>query len=147
MKLRSYRGGLMLAICRKGGFLRIVHILLVIVFFGIPCMAQTYRCLSSDVKETDIVEVRTLTSKAGKDYTEKITVKDKLNKMRSRCAKGKLVDGKRREIRFYFLQGCWGNPPADYLEIEKRQRRDIEQLKKRYTVIEMACDRGGIPPQ
>ena len=136
----------MLAICVKGGFLKVVHMLLFIVFFGVPCMAQKYRCLSSDVNETDIVEVRTLTSKTGKDYTEKITVKDKLNKMKSRCAKGKLVDGKRREIRFYFLQGCWGNPPANYLEILNRQNSEIEQLKKQYTVIEMTCNPDG-PPQ
>ena len=110
-------------------------------------MAQTYKCLSSDVKEDDVTGFRNKTSKIGDVLTEKITVKQALKRMRARCLGGKLVDGKGRQIRFYFLQGCWGNPPADYLEILDRQKREIEELKKRFTVIEMTCNPGGLPPQ
>ncbi len=130
----------------KRGFLRVFYLVLFIVLFGISCMAQSYRCLPSNVKETDIFEVRTLTSKPGKSNTEKITVKDKLDKMQARCAQGKLVDGKGRQIRFYFVQGCWGSPPDDYLEIQERQIKEMERLKKRYTVIEMTCNREGMTP-
>ena len=62
----------------------------------------------------------------------------------SRCLQ-KLLDSKLRQVRFYFVQGCWGNPPSDYLEILARQRKEIETLKQTYTVIEMTCNPSGIP--
>jgi hypothetical protein len=110
-------------------------------------MAQTYKCLPSDVKEDDVASFRTVTSKTGEARREKVMVKQTLKKIRAGCLRGKLVDGKGREIRFYFLQGCWGNPPEDYLEILDRQKKEIERLKKRYTVIEMTCNPGGTPQQ
>ena len=110
-------------------------------------MAQTYPCLASHVKEDDTTGFRTVTSKTGESRTKKITVKQALKKMRARCVRGKLVDGKGRQVRFYFLQGCWGNPPADYLEILDQQRKEIEKLKKQYTVIEMTCNPSGLPGQ
>ena len=110
-------------------------------------MAQTYPCLESGVKEDNVTGFRTVTSKTSESRTEKVTVKQALKKMGARCLRGKLVDGQGRQIRFYFLQGCWGNPPEDYLEILDRQKKEIERLKKRYTVIEMTCNPRGIPPQ
>lgn len=70
--------------------------------------------------------------------TKKVTVKQKLISVKARCRRGKLVDRKLREIRF-FKSECWGNPPADYLEIEQRRRKELAQLKKKYAVIEIAC--------
>jgi hypothetical protein len=71
-------------------------------------------------------------------------VKEKLIAIKARCKKGKLVDASGREIRFYKLTGCWGNPPRDYQQILARQTEEIEKLRKRYTVIEMTCNPEGV---
>jgi len=104
-------------------------------------------CLPLGVKEKDIATVTTLKSKNGNSRTVDIPVGQALKNMRARCLRGRLVDRGGRQIRFYFLKGCWGNPPADYLEILDRQRNELEALKKRYTVIEITCDPSGLPPQ
>ena len=104
------------------------------------------QCLPKGIKPTDIVS--TQVSKPGADSTEikKITVKDKLSELKADCRKRKLIDSSGREIYFYRLQGCWGNPPIDYQEILARQNRELEQLKKRYRVIEMTCNPSGGQP-
>ncbi|MGH9947399.1 MAG: hypothetical protein ACRD6X_09380 [Pyrinomonadaceae bacterium] len=94
---------------------------------------KEYPCLESGIGLDDIVSFAT-------DDSPKITVKDKLAAMKARCLKGKLVDKKCREIRFV-KEECWGNPPADYLEIQERRRKEVAELKKKYTVIEMPCNR------
>ncbi len=55
------------------------------------------------------------------------------------------MDRKNRQIRFYRTQGCWGNPPANYLELMDAQNKAIADLKKKYTLIEMTCNPSGIP--
>ncbi len=124
--------------------MRITQLILFIAFFAIPAIAA---CLPDGIKETDVVGHKSVTNKAGGTFAQKITVKDTLKKLGSRCVKGKLVDRKGREIRFYRLQGCWGNPPADYLEIQAQQAKELEELKKHYTVVEMTCNPAGVPPQ
>ena len=96
-------------------------------------------CLPKDVKLTDVVS----TKRAGHGEINKITVEQKLQEVRARCKKGKLVDSSGKEIYFYRLTGCWGNPPVDYLEILNRQNAELERLKKRYRVIEMTCNPAG----
>ncbi|HET7157868.1 MAG TPA: hypothetical protein VFI62_02660, partial [Burkholderiales bacterium] len=63
----------------------------------------------------------------------------KLAQLKARCRKGKLVDEKGREIRF-FRPSCWGNPPADYADIQQRENEDLEKLRKQYTVIVFGCN-------
>jgi hypothetical protein len=77
---------------------------------------------------------------------ERETIKQRLDKLDARCKSGKLVDGKNREIRFYQLQGCWGNPPPGYQEIMNRQREELEELKKKYNVVEITCNPSGEMP-
>ncbi len=103
-------------------------------------------CLPPDIKLSDIVS--TEDAKPGKETgaIKQISVRDKLTEMKARCDPGKLVDRTGREIRFYRLAGCWGNPPADYLEILDQQSKELERLKKQYTVIEMTCNPSGIQP-
>lgn len=67
-----------------------------------------------------------------------MNVKDRLRQLKARCRKGKLVDSRRREIRFFKYE-CWGNPPADYLEIQHKQGLELARLKKNYTVVEITC--------
>jgi hypothetical protein len=64
------------------------------------------------------------------------TVREKLVQLRARCVDGRIYDGRGKEIRFYHIQE-WGNPPGNYREIQERQRRELEDLESRYTVIRM----------
>ena len=66
-----------------------------------------------------------------------------LAEIKARCVRGRLVDGKRRPIRFFRMTGCWGNPPADYQEILQRQQSELEELRKSFRVIELTCNPSG----
>ncbi len=119
-------------------------------FLSLPTLAQQQcdmrnnkklpqvNCLPTEIKLTDIVSAQ-LVEKGVK----KISVAEKLTEMKAHCEKGKLLDKNGKEIYFYHLVGCWGNPPPDYLEILAKQREELEELKKKYTVIEMTCNPEG----
>jgi len=68
-----------------------------------------------------------------------VTVGKKLVQLKARCRNLKLVDAKGREIRFH-RPSCWGNPPADYEEIQQRENGELQRLQKRYTVIVFGCN-------
>ena len=106
------------------------------LFLSFAVLAQKYNCLPTDIKEDTVANF--VTAKGGQG-TSPITVKQTLKTLKAKCSHGKLVDRRRRQIRFFRLQGCWGNPLADAAEILKRQREEINRLKKKYTVLEMAC--------
>jgi len=89
-----------------------------------------FDCLPKDVGLNDVVTAT---------KTKSVTVEKTLIQMKAQCRQGKLVDAKRREIRF-FRPSCWGNPPADYLEIQQRESAELQKLKKTYTVIVFACN-------
>jgi hypothetical protein len=101
-------------------------------------------CLPKDVQRSDVVSVAL--SKPGRAASGKITVEQKLKELKARCRKGKLVDVSGKQIYFYRLQGCWGNPPEGYLEILSQQARELEKLRRRYRVIEMTCNPDGVQP-
>jgi hypothetical protein len=94
--------------------------------------SKNFSCLPEDVRADEVVSY----DDKGKPL---LTVKKKLIELKARCRKGKLVDAKGREIRFFRIS-CWGNPPEDYLEIQKREGEELAELKKHYTVIEFGCD-------
>src|SRR5215471_6114127 len=73
-----------------------------------PAPAKEFSCLPKDVQADEVVSYNV----KGKSTA---TVKQKLVELKARCRKGKLVDAKGREIRF-FRTPCWGNPPEDYLD-------------------------------
>lgn len=119
---------------------------LIVLFCASLFAAPAHRfqaCLPEGIKSTDIVSAQLVRSAAGGREVKKITVAQKLTEMQARCKKNKLVDAAGKEIYFYRLQGCWGNPPADYQEILQQQQSELEKLKKRYTVIEMTCNPDG----
>jgi hypothetical protein len=89
-------------------------------------------CLPKDVQPGEVVSYLP-------KGTQNITVEKKLVEMKARCRNGKLVNAKRREIRF-FHPSCWGNPPPDYLEIRQRENKEVAELKKHYAVIEFHCN-------
>lgn len=104
-------------------------------------------CLPSDIKLTDAVSAQIIRSDASGNVVKRLTVKEKLTALKARCKKGKLVDRRGRQIYFYRLTGCWGNPPANYGEILERQRNELSKLKKRYTVVEISCNTSGLQIQ
>lgn len=104
---------------------------------------QLNQCLPANVKLDDVVSVEP--GKSPNAGVVKITVRQTLSKLKARCRKGKLFDVTGREIRFYHLIGCWGNPPDDYQEQLNKQARELDALKKKYTVIEIQC--AGLDPR
>jgi hypothetical protein len=104
------------------------------------CATNTDACMPPGIQATDVVSSQAA-KPGGKVVT--VTVAQKLKALRARCRKGKLVDTKGTEIRFYQLVGCWGNPPDDYQEQLERQATELAKLRKRYRVIEMTCDSSG----
>jgi hypothetical protein len=69
------------------------------------------------------------------------TVRLVLKRLGAHCQDGKLVDQAEKEIRFVHLIGCWGNPPHDSQAQLDAQAREIQILKKRYTIVEITCAR------
>jgi len=106
------------------------------------CGSNSQNCLPTGIQSTDVVSTRP--AKAGVDgNVAAITVAQKLKELGARCRRGKLVDAKGTEIRFYQVIGCWGNPPDDYEEQLERQAKELAKLRKRYHVIEMTCNSAG----
>jgi hypothetical protein len=95
-------------------------------------------CLPAGTNLEEIVSSPQVKSASGIS-SKRVTVRDTLSKLKAHCKKGKLVDGAGREIRFYRLVGCWGNPPEDYQAQLARQSRELQRLRKKYTVVEMGC--------
>jgi hypothetical protein len=104
--------------------------------------SNTEGCLPAGITSTDVVSARSVRTRM-KAAVVTVTVADKLKELKARCRKNKLVDAQGREIRFYPLIGCWGNPPDDYQQQLERQARELARLRKRYRVIEMTCDPDG----
>ena len=118
-----------------------------VMFFTLTSMAgrgHPLVCLPDGIKPDTVVTSERVRS-AGSTTFRTVTVSQLLTKLRARCTRGKLVDAKGREIYFYRLIGCWGNPPADYQELLEKQRNELIRLKKKYTVIEISCNQGGDP--
>ena len=105
------------------------------------------KCLPTDIKLNDVVEATSSGYANGQPVgSQKITVEQKLNELKATCSgDNNLVDGNGRQISFYHLIGCWGNPPRNYQDILKRQREEIDKLKRQYTVIEITCNPSGVP--
>ena len=110
-----------------------------------PSQSPLAKCLPTDVKLNDVVEA----SIAGNGNDQhKVTVESKLNELKATCDRdNKLIDGSGKQIVFYHLIGCWGNPPADYRELLEKKREEINKLKQQFTVIEMTCNSSGLSIQ
>jgi hypothetical protein len=92
-----------------------------------PCLPRelTLDTQFSDSPESDVQGHRRVT-----------TVREKLIQLQARVADGRIYDYRNREIRFYPMHE-WGTPPRDYREILKRERSELEDLERHYTVIRM----------
>jgi hypothetical protein len=125
---------------------------------GEPVTGQTFtndgisqsslaKCLPADIKLSDVVDATSTGYANGIPVgLHKVTVEQTLNELKATCnSDNKLVDGNGKQIIFYHLTGCWGNPPYNYQDILQKQRDEIDKLKQQYIVIEMTCNPSGIP--
>lgn len=122
------------------------YLVLASIVSSMPANASStfHDCLSKAIKPSDVVATHS-PGTAPNGEASKVTVEQTLDQLESRCENGRLVDGASKEIYFYKLIGCWGNPPEGYLEILKKQSAELAILRERYTVIEMTCNPTGIP--
>jgi len=105
------------------------------------------KCLPADIKLSDVVDATSTGYANGIPVgLHKVTVEQTLNELKATCnSDNKLVDGNGKQIIFYHLTGCWGNPPYNYQDILQKQRDETDKLKQQYIVIEMTCNPSGIP--
>ncbi|MDP9202022.1 MAG: amidohydrolase family protein [Gemmatimonadota bacterium] len=101
-----------------------------------PVVEQAFSCLPSNVKPADVVWAELSRGAPPKLIT--VTVEDTLKQLRARCARGTLVDPDGKEVRFYPVH-CFGSPTPYAIETLRRERADLEALRKRYRVIEMSA--------
>jgi hypothetical protein len=94
-----------------------------------------FDCLPIELKPSEVVSFR----KTSKSSDETVTIEEKLVELGARCRSGELVDSKGRAIKF-FRVACFGNPPADYDEISRKEQAELEKLQKDNTVIVIECD-------
>ena len=81
---------------------------------GASAQSRWQSCLPEDVKADEVIAIEpNFKGGAGRQ----ITVYDKLKQLRAKCRGQKVMDPRGREIHFYRLTGCWGNPPENYQEI------------------------------
>jgi hypothetical protein len=106
-----------------------------------PACANS-NCLPAGIESNEVVSAQVARPGKGGGVVT-VTVAQKLRELKAHCRKGKLVDSKGKEIRFYRLIGCWGNPPEDYQGQLDRQAKELATLRKRYRVIEMTCNPSG----
>lgn len=89
-------------------------------------------CLPKDVTKDTLVS-------SGEQKQKHLTVREALGRIGAGCQEGKLIGKTGQEVYFFHLIGCWGNPPQDYQERLAAQDRELESLKRRYTVLEIPC--------
>lgn len=100
-----------------------------------------WRCLPPDMTADQVIS----SEHDARDGTRRlITVREKLRQLRARCRGRRLVDARGKQIYFYRLIGCWGNPPANYLAIMEHQRQELARLRRRYRVVEISCNPSGV---
>jgi hypothetical protein len=104
-------------------------------------------CLPPNIKLSDVVEATSSGYANGQSVgLHKVTVEQRLNELKATCnSDNKLVDGNGKQIAFYHLTGCWGNPPQGYQDILRKQGEEINKLKEQYTVIEITCNSSAVP--
>jgi predicted transcriptional regulator len=120
-----------------------VILLNLMLIFGVSVPANCAQCLPTEIKCDDVVSAHVLYSNSNGSAIKTITVAQMLRQLHAHCRRGKLVDGKGKEIHFYRLSGCWGNPPDNAQEILDQQEKELEKLRPRYRVITLTCNPSG----
>ncbi len=104
-------------------------------------------CLPEGITSETIVSTKNLGFDKIKQISRiaSVNVKETLTRIGGKCAAGNLTEAGGKRIKFYRLQGCWGNPPFDYQEILSNQAKELADLRKSFTVVELTCNPSGIP--
>jgi hypothetical protein len=104
--------------------------LLLVLTLGPPRPTQSYSCLPNTVS----LQAATSVDRRG-DRPKITTVADTLKRLHAKCVDGRLVDRTGKEVRFYHSH-CFGAPTNYALETMKREREELEALRKKYLVIQ-----------
>lgn len=115
----------------------------VFAFAGITSAQKYNKCLPPDVKEDTVIGWDNPVN--SERPSTPITVRQTLAKLKAKCVCDKLVNSRGKEIRFFQLQGCWGQRPPNAGAIMEKQKADLDELKKKYLVIEITCNPSGVP--
>jgi hypothetical protein len=118
-------------------------VIAVFAFAGFSSAQKYNKCLPADIKEDTVIGWDNPVN--SERPSTPITVRQTLAKLKAKCVCDKLVNRRGKEIRFFQLQGCWGQPPPNYQAIMENQRVELDGLKKKYLVIEVTCNQSGIP--
>jgi hypothetical protein len=102
------------------------------------------RCLPPGLKLDDIIGTKFVGSRRPENRGS-TTIEQALGELNATCKNDRLMDASGKEIYFYHLIGCWGNPPRNYHEILQNQQDEIAKLKQQYTVVEITCNPSGRP--
>lgn len=106
-----------------------------------PKTAIKFERLPENIKpETEVV--KTVKNDKGETVSsEKTTVEKRLNELKARYEKEKLVDEKGREIRFFepLCRGVSAGEEQDEAD-RKAKEKELAELEKKYTVIVLVCD-------
>ena len=86
-----------------------------------PHESSLSHCLPSGIRLDDIVSAKVVGYQRPGNIV-RTTVEQTLGKLNAICKNDKLIDASGKEIYFYHLTGCWGNPPEHYNEIFKTTR-------------------------
>jgi hypothetical protein len=108
-----------------------------------PHRTNLAACLLEGRTLADVVSAQTIPGTAMEVQT--VTVRQTLRSLGARCQNQALVDRTGREIVFFQLQNCWGNPPINHQELVQQQVDAIAALEETNTVIQMTCNPSGIP--
>jgi hypothetical protein len=100
-------------------------------------------CLPDGIQLSTVVSATVVPGTA--DTVSTVSVAQTLRQLQASCQQQRLVDATGRDIQFYRLEGCWGNPPSNYSELMQQQGEALRRLRERYTVIEITCNPSGIP--
>jgi hypothetical protein len=127
----------------KEMLLRLIGILVLVAGAGVVSEAKPrwQGCLPSDLNASDVIGTE---PEVMGQRVKQLTVASKLNQLKARCVGKRLVDAKGKQIQFFRLVGCWGNPPENYEEILNNQQQELAKLRRRYRVIEISCNTSGV---
>ena len=127
---------------RLCSLLLLVLIALLLPSGASPCFAQTQKrrpslgrfakCFPPEISPRQVAVY-------GGPGKRNVTVEGVLTKLKARCSKDRLLDSRKKEIRF-FKKTCWGYPPPNYLELQAEESRQLTLLKASYTVVVIECD-------
>ena len=101
--------------------------------------SQDVACLPAGMQPAAIVSA----DRVG-DRLVTVTVAQRLQQLRAFCLRDSLVDSAGRPIRFYRLH-CFGAPTQYAMETMRRERAELDSLRRRFTVVAMTCSPTGEP--